>query len=73
MISAADKRILETLAEKVGAFTRARVLAFGSRARGEATWESDFESALCCRKRIKWLSRLSVKCAGKSDLKTKGS
>lgn len=44
MISAEDKRILETLAKRVrDLYPAARVLAFGSRARGEATWESDFD------------------------------
>jgi len=39
-----DKKILESLARKVRSlYPKARVWAFGSRARGDATWESDFD------------------------------
>lgn len=39
-----DRRILETFAARVrGQFPGARVWAFGSRARGEGTWDSDFD------------------------------
>jgi len=39
-----DRRILETFAARVrGQFPGARVWAFGSRARGEGEWDSDFD------------------------------
>jgi uncharacterized protein len=39
-----DKRIFKILADRIRhKFPGARVWAFGSRARGDATWESDFD------------------------------
>ena len=44
MMVAADRKILESLAKKIrNIYPSARVWAFGSRARGDATWESDFD------------------------------
>ena len=44
MISAQDSQILETFATQVRQhFPEARIWAFGSRARGEGTWESDLD------------------------------
>ncbi len=39
-----DRKILEILAKRIrDLYPTARVWAFGSRARGDATWESDFD------------------------------
>ena len=44
MMSKEDRKILDEFTTCVrGRFSDARVWAFGSRARGEATWESDFD------------------------------
>jgi len=44
MMSAQDSQILETFATRVRHhFPEARIWAFGSRARGEGTWESDLD------------------------------
>ena len=44
MMSAQDYDILETFATQVRQyFPEARIWAFGSRARGEGTWESDLD------------------------------
>jgi predicted nucleotidyltransferase len=44
MMSKEDRKILDEFTSRVRErFSDARVWAFGSRARGEATWESDFD------------------------------
>jgi predicted nucleotidyltransferase len=44
MMSDHDHRILEIFAAQVRQqFPEARIWAFGSRARGDATWESDLD------------------------------
>ena len=44
MISEKDKKILELFSVRVrGLFPQAEVWAFGSRARGTAAWDSDFD------------------------------
>jgi predicted nucleotidyltransferase len=44
MISKEDRKILDEFTARVRErFSDAQVWAFGSRARGEATWESDFD------------------------------
>jgi predicted nucleotidyltransferase len=44
MISKEDRKILNEFTNRVRErFSDAQVWAFGSRARGEATWESDFD------------------------------
>jgi uncharacterized protein len=44
MMSARDYQILETFTAKVRQhFPAARIWAFGSRARGDATWDSDLD------------------------------
>lgn len=44
MMANEDKRILRILTDRVqGMYPGARIRAFGSRARGDATWESDFD------------------------------
>ena len=44
MMSKEDRKILKKFKARVHErFSDARVWAFGSRARGEATWESDFD------------------------------
>ena len=44
MMSKEDRNILKEFSGRVrDRFSDARVWAFGSRARGEATWESDFD------------------------------
>ena len=52
MMFADDRRILETLAKRVRSlYPAARVWAFGSRARGDATWESDFDVCIVLPKK----------------------
>ena len=42
-----DRKILEQLAKRIRSlYPGARVWAYGSRARGEATWESDFDACI---------------------------
>ena len=44
MMSKEDQKILSEFSVRVNErFSDARIWAFGSRARGEATWESDFD------------------------------
>lgn len=44
MMSNEDRKILDEFTTRVRKrFSDARIWAFGSRARGEATWESDFD------------------------------
>jgi predicted nucleotidyltransferase len=44
MMSKEDRKILKEFTSRIlERFSDARVWAFGSRARGEATWESDFD------------------------------
>ncbi len=44
MMSTHDKAILKAFAERVKSlYSGAHVRAFGSRARGDATWESDYD------------------------------
>lgn len=44
MISRDDKRILDEFSRRVRErFSKARIWAFGSRVKGNATWESDFD------------------------------
>ena len=44
MMSKEDRKILKEFTSRIHErFSDARVWAFGSRARGEATWESDFD------------------------------
>ena len=44
MMSKEDREILQKFKSRVSErFSDARIWAFGSRARGEATWESDFD------------------------------
>ena len=44
MMTAQDRQILDLFAKRVCAhFPEARIRAFGSRARGDATWESDLD------------------------------
>ena len=44
MMSKQDRRILDQFTSRVRErFPEARIWAFGSRARGNATWESDFD------------------------------
>ena len=44
MLSGEDKRILTEFSQRVRRrFPGARIWAFGSRARGEANWDSDFD------------------------------
>lgn len=45
MMLAEDKAILQDLTQRIRErYPEARIWAFGSRARGDATWESDFDT-----------------------------
>ena len=47
MMSRKDKEILAEVSKRVrGRFSEARIWAFGSRARGDASWESDFDTCI---------------------------
>ena len=47
MIDPSDRHILDLFARQVRArFPEAQIWAYGSRARGDATWESDFDIAI---------------------------
>ena len=44
MLASEDQRILEELASRIrDKYPQARIWAYGSRARGTATWDSDFD------------------------------
>lgn len=44
MMSKTDQRIFEEFSKRIRrSYPKARIWAFGSRARGDATWESDFD------------------------------
>ena len=45
MMTQEDQKILKILASRIRSlYPEARIWAFGSRARGDATWESDFDA-----------------------------
>ncbi len=47
MISQEDRKILAEFSERIRrSFPEAKIWAFGSRARGFATWESDFDTCI---------------------------
>jgi predicted nucleotidyltransferase len=47
MISKADRKILNLFSKRVREqFPNARIWAFGSRARGTASWDSDFDTCI---------------------------
>ena len=47
MISKADRKILKLFSRRVREqFPHARIWAFGSRARGTASWDSDFDTCI---------------------------
>ena len=51
MMSKEDRRILDEFKDRVRKrFSDAQIWAFGSRARGEATWESDFDLLIVLNK-----------------------
>ena len=49
-----DRKILEMLAKRIrNLYPGARVWAFGSRARGDAVWDSDFDACVVLRQKDK--------------------
>lgn len=51
MISRDDKRILDEFSRRVRQrFPDARIWAFGSRARGDASWDSDFDTCVVLKR-----------------------
>jgi len=58
MISRDDKKILGEFSKRVrDHFPEARIWAFGSRARGIATWESDFDICIVLDRLDDWAER----------------
>ena len=59
MLSQSDRTILEALAHRIREeFPRAKILAFGSRTRGDATEESDFDICVLLEKMTREDERL---------------
>ena len=59
MMSDRDRHILETFAARVRQhFPEARIWAFGSRARGDATWESDLDVCVVLNRCDRHIDRL---------------
>lgn len=58
MISIEDKKILDTFSKRVRErLPGARIWAFGSRVRGDATWESDFDVCVVLNQVEPWAER----------------
>jgi predicted nucleotidyltransferase len=72
MMSIKDQKILKEFTARVHErFSDARVWAFGSRARGEATWESDFDMFIVLRevdqKIDRWIRDVAWEVSFKND------
>lgn len=72
MISKEDRKILSEFTNRVRErFSDARVWAFGSRARGEATWESDFDLLIVLsdvdQKTDRWIRDIAWEVGFKND------
>jgi predicted nucleotidyltransferase len=64
MISPEDKKILDKFSKGVREqFPDARIWAFGSRARGDASWDSDFDTCVVLnrvnRDAIRWIRNIA--------------
>ena len=64
MISKEDKKILEKLCTRVRErFPDARIWAFGSRVRGDASWDSDFDTCIVLKhvesEVIEWIRKVA--------------
>ena len=72
MISEEDRKILDEFTSRVRErFSDARVWAFGSRARGGATWESDFDIFIVLsevdKKTDRWIRDLAWEVGFEND------
>jgi predicted nucleotidyltransferase len=72
MISQKDRAILNDFTTRVRErFSDAKVWAFGSRARGEATWESDFDLLIVLsdvdQKTDRWIRDIAWEVGFKND------
>jgi len=72
MMSNEDRKILNEFTTRVREqFSDARVWAFGSRARGEATWESDFDMFIVLgkvdQKIDRWIRDIAWEVGFKND------
>ena len=64
MMSAQDSQILETFATRVRHhFPEARIWAFGSRAHGEGTWESDLDVCVVLNRHDDYVDDISDQIA----------
>lgn len=73
MISKKDRKILDEFTARVRErFSDAQVWAFGSRARGEATWESDFDLLIVLsdvdQKTERWIRDVAWEVGFENDL-----
>ena len=64
MMSAEDKKTLAELSRRVRErFPEARVWAFGSRARGDASWDSDFDTCIVLKSvdedALRWIRNIA--------------
>lgn len=73
MMTEEDSKILKVFTDRVHErFSDARVWAFGSRARGEATWESDFDMFIVLnhvdRENDRWIRNIAWEVGFENDL-----
>ncbi|UCE53828.1 MAG: nucleotidyltransferase domain-containing protein [Desulfobacterales bacterium] len=72
MMSKEDRKILKNFKARVHErFSDARIWAFGSRARGDATWDSDFDIFIVLRvvdqKTDRWISDIAWEVGFEND------